>query len=94
MLVIVDGDTFLEGMAKLKIGVLINDTHTSVYEIICQFYGTLDFVIKEGFVIDPDIVTLKLKIIEVTKDITGKLNIDDLNAILGSVTGFIKNYVN
>ena len=57
-------------------------------------FGTLDFVIKEGFVIDPDIVTLKLKVIEVLVDITEKLDIENLNAILGTATGFIKNYVN
>jgi len=54
----------------------------------------MDFVIKEGFVIDPDIVGLKLSVIEVMSDITGKLDIDNLNAILGTATGFIKNYVN
>lgn len=81
-------------MAKIKIGVLHEDILINVYEIVCQLFGTMDFVIKEGFVIDPDIVTLKLKIIEVLVDITQKLDIENLNVILGTATGFIKNYVN
>lgn len=60
---IVDGDTYIEGVAEITMGVVVNDTYTEIYQIICQLYGTLDFVIKEGFIIDPDIQTLKLKVI-------------------------------
>ena len=44
---IVDGDTYIEGVAEITMGVVVNDTYTEIYQLICQLYGTLDFVIKE-----------------------------------------------
>jgi hypothetical protein len=54
----------------------------------------MEVQITKGFVLDPEILELRLEIDEIIEDETKSLDIEDLNAILGTVTGFIKNYIN
>jgi len=89
-----NNETTVDGMAEITIGVTQPTGHKNFFKLRGLLSGTIDFVIKQGFILDPEIINLNLKITDIIEDNSKNLDIEDLNAVLGTVTGVIKNYIN
>jgi len=92
---IIDGETYLTSMVRINI--IVESDEGQDVEIIAldtRLDSTLNFQVKKGFVIDPDITTLKITVLKIVGDLTKSVVLEDLNTIIGTVTGFIRNYAN
>ena len=95
MVEIMNNETYIQAFAVLTIGVTQPEGQPlNFFKLRGALIGTIDFIIKPGFILDPEIIDLRLEIDEIIEDDTKSLDIDDLNSVLGTATGFIKNYIN
>lgn len=91
---IVDGVTSAYALADISFSEVNGKERDEFLKITSRVNLTIDFEIQTPFTVMTDIKQFKFKASELALDKYQLTNIDDLNSIVGAISGFVRNFLN
>lgn len=91
---IIDGVTKGFGLVDIDFYKITGEDREIFLELTSHFNATIDLEIQTGFKVLTNIKQLKIKAKHLTMDKYGLTNLEDLNSMIGLISGFARNYAN